>query len=200
MTSLAGVTPLVRVPTPNSPGLARMIDAGCLGAVVLHVESADGARLAVDSCKFAPPGRRGVTANWPQLGYRNHPPAQIRAAINDAMTVIAMIESPEGLERCEEIAAVDGIDIVQLGCNDFCDALGVPGQLRDPRVEEAMSRVIAACAKYGKVAGVGGLRSDPALTAQFDRAGVRYIAASNEWNSMRAAAAQAAQELRDCRA
>lgn len=193
---LAGVTPLVRVSDARSPDLARMIDAGCLGVIVPHVEDAADARAAVHACKFAPLGRRSVTANYSQLGYRSYPAAQVRSAINDAMTIVAMIESPQGVEQCESIAAVEGVDVLQLGCNDFCDALGIPGGLREPRVAEAMDRVIAACSRHGKVAGFGGLRTAPDLAAQFVAKGARYVAVGNEWNFMMSAAEQAAHALR----
>jgi 2-keto-3-deoxy-L-rhamnonate aldolase RhmA len=193
---LAGVTPLVRVPDADSPDLVRMIDAGCLGVIVPNVEDAGQAGRVARACRFAPRGHRAVTANWPQIGYRAFPAEKIRAALDASMTVVAMIESPLGVANCEEIAATDGIDIVQLGCNDFCASIGVPGQLRDARVEEAMDRILAACARHGKVAGVGGLRTAPDLSAHFIRKGVRYIAAGNEWNFMMNAASQAAAELR----
>ena len=195
--SLAGVTPLVRLPSHEAHVANRMLDAGALGVIAPHVESADEARAIVAACRFAPQGTRSVSYHWPHLGYRTHEdPAAVRAAFNKATTVVVMVESPQAVERADEIAAVPGVDIVHVGSVDLCDALGIPGRADDPRVTACFERVIAACRKHGKVAGIGGIGGQPALARRVVEMGARFLTAGIEWDLMLAAARQRVQSLR----
>lgn len=54
----AGITPLVRLPSHEAHVANRMLDAGALGVIAPHVESAEEARAVVAACKFAPEGTR----------------------------------------------------------------------------------------------------------------------------------------------
>ena len=51
-----------------------------------------------------------------------------------------MLETPQAIENVEEIAAVDGIDILLIGTNDLCMEMGIPGQFGDPRIGEIFER------------------------------------------------------------
>jgi 2-keto-3-deoxy-L-rhamnonate aldolase RhmA len=195
---LAGVTPLVRLPS-HAPDVAnRMLDAGAMGVVAPHVESADEARAIVSACKFSPQGARSVSYHWPHLGYRTHHDArEVSAAFNGATTVVVMLESPQAIERVDEIAAVAGVDIVHIGSVDLSDAMGVPGQLGDPRMMAAYERVITACRRHGKVAGIGGVGGRRDIATRVVGMGARYLTAGIDWDLMLVAARQRVQSLRE---
>jgi 2-keto-3-deoxy-L-rhamnonate aldolase RhmA len=94
--------------------------------------------------------------------------------------VIVMMEAAEALERVEEIAAVDGVDMMLVGTNDLTAEWGVPGQYDDPRVAGAYQRTIEACRKHGKHVGIGGLASRPDLVEQFVRMGARFVSTGTD--------------------
>ena len=192
-----GITPLVRVASHDAYYANRILDAGALGIVAPHVESADEALAIVQACKFAPLGRRSVAGNWPQLGYLTWPADQVRRLLNEKTTVIVMLETPEAIERADEIAAVPGVDIVHVGSTDLCDALGIPGKFGDPAIERCFQRVVTACRAHGKVAGAGGLGSATDVMQKMVRMGVRFVTAGNEWAFLIAAARQRAAMLRE---
>lgn len=191
-----GVTPLVRVPSHDSHYATRILDAGALGIVAPHVNTADEARRIVRACKFAPLGERSVAGQWPHFHYQAWPAADIRRVLNEQTMVIVMLETPEAVANAAEIAAVPGVDILHVGSTDLCDALGIPGQFGHPDVEKAFARVIAACKAHGKVTGVGGLGSDPVVAEKILRMGARFITVGNEWAFLLAMARQRAQALR----
>lgn len=193
----AGITPLVRVPSHDAHFANRILDAGALGVVVPHVNSAEEARHVVRACRFAPVGERSVAGSWPHLGYATWPADQVRKLLNEKTTVIVMLETPEAVARAAQIAAVPGVDILHIGSTDLCDALGVPGQFGHPDVEKAFGQVIDACRANGKVAGAGGLGSAPDVTKKVLQMGVRFITAGNEWAFMMQAAKQRAAMLRE---
>ncbi len=91
-----------------------------------------------------------------------------------------MMEAVAALERVEEIAAVEGVDMMLVGTNDLTAEWGVPGQYDDPRVAAAYERTIAACRRHGKHVGVGGLGSRPDLVERFVRMGARYVSTGTD--------------------
>lgn len=194
-----GITPLVRIPSHDGYYANRLLDAGALGIVAPHVNTAEQARQIVRACRFAPLGERSVAGNWPQLGYRAWPAEQARAALEAATTVIVMLETPEAVANADAIAAVPGVDILHVGSTDLCDALGVPGQYGHPEIERCFERVLAACRAHGKVAGAGGLGSAPQVVEKLVQRGVRFVTVGNEWAFMLAAARQRAEAMRRIR-
>jgi 2-keto-3-deoxy-L-rhamnonate aldolase RhmA len=193
---LAGITPLVRVPSHDSHYAARILDAGAMGVVVPHVNTADEARAIVSACKFAPLGERSVASSWPHMGYQSFPPDEIRRAFNQQTLVAVMLETPEAVANADAIAAVEGVDLLHIGSTDLCDAMGIPGQFSHPDVEKAFAKVIEACRRHGKIAGVGGMGTEPETTKKILRMGVRFVTAGNDWGFMMAAARQRASMLR----
>lgn len=194
---LVGVTPLVRVPNHAPEVMGRMLDAGALGVIAPHVESAAQARRIVDACKFAPCGHRSVSYQWPHLKYKAHADASaVRQAFNNATTVIVMIESAEAVERAVEIAAVPGVDMLHVGSADLADSLGVPGQLDSPAMLKSFERVIAACQQQGKVAGIGSAGGRPQLAEQVVRLGARFLSAGIDWDLMLSGSTQRVTSLR----
>ena len=192
-----GITPLVRVPSHDPHYAARLLDAGAMGIVFPHVNNADEASRAVRACRFAPNGERSVAGAWPQLGYRAWPADQVRRAFDRSVTVICMLETPEAVANANSIAAIPGVDILHIGTNDLCDAMGIAGQFQHPRIDTAFEGVVEACRVHGKFAGAGGLGNDPAVAQKAIGYGVRFVTAGNDWAFMLAAARQRATSLRD---
>jgi 4-hydroxy-2-oxoheptanedioate aldolase len=190
-----GVTPLVRVPATTPEYIGRVLDAGAMGIIAPHVRSAEQARAVVRAARFTPQGDRSANASLPQLQYRSFPVVQANAALNAATMVIVMMEALDALEHVEEIAAVDGVDMMLIGTNDLTAEWGIPGQYDDPRVAAAYERTIAACRTHGKHVGVGGLASRPDLVERFVRLGARYVSTGTDLGFLVAACAAKAKAV-----
>ncbi len=198
MAALAlGVTPFVRVPTTRPEHVNAALDAGALGVIAPHIRSAADAIRLVRSAKFPPLGERGAIGQLPHFGYRSHPTAEANKALNDATTVMVMMETVEALEHVEEIAEVDGVDMMMIGTNDLTAEMGIPGQYDHDRVHQAYERTIKACRKVGKHVGVGGLAGRPDLVAKFVKMGARYVSTGTDLGFLLAACTQKAKQVRD---
>ena len=191
-----GITAIVRVPSHDAHYANRILDAGAMGIVAPHVNNADEARQVVKACKFAPLGERSVAGTWPHFSYEAIAPDVVRQTLNDETIVIVMLETPEAVEHADEIAAVPGVDVVHIGSNDLCDAMGIPSQFTHPKIKEAFLKVIAACKKHKKICGAGGLGGAPDVAQKMIQLGVRFITAGNEWGFMMQAAKQRSTQLR----
>ena len=67
--------------------------------------------------------------------------------------MIIQIEGIEGITNFEEILDVNGVDVIFLGPYDLSQSLGIPGQVRHPKVINAMEAVINMARRRGKVIG-----------------------------------------------
>jgi len=157
-----GLFPFARVQEREYGGIGRLLDGGALGIVAPRVEGAAEAAAIARACRFAPRGQRSQLATVPQLGMRPTPAATLNPALDDATLVQILIETPAGVANADEIAAVDGVDMLAFGANDFTAELGVPGQYADPRVTDAVAALGEAAKRHGKLLMVGGI-SDPAM-------------------------------------
>jgi 2-keto-3-deoxy-L-rhamnonate aldolase RhmA len=193
----AGITPMVRVPNGNPEYIVPVLEGGALGVIVPHVRSADEARRVVAAARFAPSGERSMAGGMPQLKYRSFPRIEAMRALNDATMVVVMMETPEALEHVEEIAAVDGIDLLLVGTNDLTTEMGIVGEFDDPRVHDAYARTLAACRKYGKHVGVGGQPSRPDLSARYVKMGARFVSTGTDLTFMIGACERTARQVRD---
>ena len=115
------------------------------------VESAAEAEAVIAACRYPPEGRRSYGPTRLTL----RPGADAFAAAGQAVA-FAMVETREALERCEELAAVEGLDGLFVGPGDLGLSLGLgPGQDREePEIRDALARVLAACRRAGKRAAV----------------------------------------------
>ena len=141
-----GLFPFVRVREREYGALGPLLDCGAQGIIAPRVETAAEAAAIARACRFAPRGQR----------------SQVAAALDDATVVQILIATPAGVANADEIAAVDGVDMLAFGANDFTAELGVPGRYDDPRVTQAMTAVAGACKRHGKLLMVGGI-ADPAM-------------------------------------
>jgi 4-hydroxy-2-oxoheptanedioate aldolase len=73
---------------------------------------------------------------------------------NSKLLTIIQIESQKTMEHIDEIAAVDGVDVLFIGPLDLTVSLGVPQQPDHPLVRDAFAKVVRACRKAGKAAGL----------------------------------------------
>ncbi len=153
----AGITPIVRVPGFEHHHATRVLDGGAQGIVVPHVDDAETARRMVRNVRYPPLGKRSLYGALPQVDFEAHPVGELLEALNRATFLVLMIESAEGAEAADEIAAVEGVDALLIGTSDLTAELGIPGQLEHPRVVEVYEKVLAACKKHGKHAGMGGV-------------------------------------------
>ncbi|TMH42895.1 MAG: aldolase [Betaproteobacteria bacterium] len=190
-----GVTPLVRVAGLEHWHASRILDNGAQGVVVPHVDDAAQAARVASACRFPPVGKRSMGGGLQQLGFATMPVGDAARIVNSETLVVVMIESPQGVANCEEIAAVPGIDALLIGTNDLCFEMGIPGQFNDPRVAEAYKRVIAACRKHGRFPGMGGMYT-PELLERHIAMGVQLVLSGSDFSLLMQAGHERASLVR----
>jgi 4-hydroxy-2-oxoheptanedioate aldolase len=191
-----GVTPLARIAGHNFEDATRLLDMGALGIICPNVATRAQAEAFVKACRFPPLGERSVAGPGALQGYRATPLAEVNAQGNAATTLIAMLETPEGIANADAIAAVPGIDVLLIGSNDLCTALRIPGDLKNPKLRAAYETVAKACKTRNKVLGVGGIRGDVAHVAELVKLGARFVIAGSDVQYLMKAAREEVAALR----
>ncbi len=191
----AGITPLVRVPSHDHDQLTRSLDVGAMGVIVPHVETRAEAEQIADACRFPPRGHRSVAGPNPSNRYRAAPPRELLDAF-DAQTIVAvMLETPDAVERADEIAAVPGVDMVMLGPHDLTAEMGILGDFGDPAFLDAARTVARACRDHDVIFGIAGIRDQELLT-ELVGLGLRFVSAGTDVGFMAEAASAQASRLR----
>ena len=118
--------------------MGRILEAGATGIMYPRCDNAAEAREVVRWSKFAPLGQRGIDAANPDNPYCLMPLVEYLKAANEQTFIVIQIEDPSALAQVDEIAAVDGVDIVFFGPGDFSILSGIPGQMNHELIKDAM--------------------------------------------------------------
>ena len=132
-----GITPIVRICAGALDEGTRALDNGALGVIVPHVDTAERAKEIARAFRYPPLGTRSWGGPPAAYGFRAPGNAEAQAALNEAVLVVAMIESPQAVGNAQAIAAVEGIDCLLIGTSDLTAEMGISGQIDHPRVAEA---------------------------------------------------------------
>jgi 2-keto-3-deoxy-L-rhamnonate aldolase RhmA len=147
---LSGMTPIVRVYENSEGTILRYLETGALGIIVPHVNTAEDAQAAVNAVKYWPIGRRGAGSTTRAANYGlTQTATEYFAQANEQLLVVALIEEYRGIEKLDEILAVEGLDGIAIGPGDLSMSMGMPGQASHPDVQ----KLLLDATKRSKVAG-----------------------------------------------
>jgi 4-hydroxy-2-oxoheptanedioate aldolase len=145
-----GLDCFVRVPPTDYATVTRCFESGATGVMAAQITSAAHAEEFVQWAKFAPRGHRGLNPLGFDGGFGAIAMADFAVRSNRDTFVAIQIETAQAVEEVEDIAAVDGVDLLFVGPSDLSQALGVTGDIMHERCIEAVDRIAAACLANGK--------------------------------------------------
>lgn len=185
----ADIAKLVRVEGIDLPRFMHALDLGADGVLVPRLRSAEDARRCAEYCRYG--GARGVARynrswHWGASG-------RTLAEADEEVVCAIQIETREALEAVDEIAAVDGVDILFVGPADLAHSLGLHGPPDDPTLLVAAAAVAEAARASGKTAGV--LVGTLAQLRAYRDLGFRFLGCNSDGGLLTAAAASLADEL-----
>lgn len=151
------VDTLVRVSKGCYSDYVKPLEADASGIMIPHLMNAKEAKEIAWQTRFHPIGRRPLDGGNADGSYGMTDINDYVAMANEQRFVIVQIEDPEPMEDLEEIAAVDGIDMLFFGPGDFSQGIGAVGQWDHPEITRARKVVADVARKNNKFAGtVGG--------------------------------------------
>jgi 2-keto-3-deoxy-L-rhamnonate aldolase RhmA len=178
--------PLVRPQSAERLRIGRALDLGAHGVMLPQLQSAAEVRAAIPFLRYPPAGVRGVAlrTRGAAMGALGH--ADVARVVNERILGIVQVEAPGTVADADEIAALDGVDVLFVGPADLSHSLGVPGRFDDPVYLEALRTVVAACERHGKGAGI--LLYDETVIARHLELGFRFVGLGSEGSFVSAGA------------
>ena len=182
--AVAGGTahPIVRPPWNDMVVIKRLLDIGAQSLLIPYVQTAEEARNAVAFTRYPPHGVRGFATGPRANDYGRI--ADYVQTYADELCVLVQVETRQGLDNLEAIAAVDGVDGVFIGPADLAAALGHAGDLKHPEVQAAIEDAIRRLVAAGQPPGI--LTGDEVLARRYLELGCLFVAVGSDLALLRA--------------
>ena len=169
----AGVAPIIRVGDNDERLILRALDVGADGVQVPQINSIADAEKVIHSAKYSPLGERGLSVFTRAGNYfadegKDHTDRQ-----NEETMIVVHIEGKVGLDNLDEIMTAQAIDVLFLGPYDISQSLGMPGDVRNPVVEQALKEATDKARAQGRA--VGSYAKDIEMGKWLIDLGVQYI-------------------------
>ncbi len=163
---------IIRVESNARQRVHRVLDLGAHGIMFPRIDNAEQARDAVAAMRYPPGGVRGVAFANRACEFGSNFRSYMQTA-HDALLCVVQIETEAAVKNVEEIAAVDGVDVLFIGPSDLSQSMGILGEFRHPTFIDAIERTSRAAGKFGKTAGI--LLPKPEDFAFFHEFGFRFL-------------------------
>lgn len=134
--------PVVRVPTNEPVIIKRLLDIGFYNFLIPFVETEEQAVNAVASTRYPPEGIRGVSVSHRANMFGTVP--DYFAQSNKNITILVQIESQQGVDNVDAIAATAGVDGIFVGPSDLAAALGHLGNASHPKYRKLSNTFLRA--------------------------------------------------------
>lgn len=145
--------PLIRIPVLSRVEIKRALDIGAHGVMAPSVNNRADAEEAVRACRYAPRGVRGMAATIVRATNYGRTWRDYIKHADDDVLLICQIESREAIEKLDEIAGTEGVDMLFIGPMDLSADLGHLGEPEHPENLAAIAKVEAAAKRHGKLLG-----------------------------------------------
>ena len=187
-----GAASMVRVSGIDTAEMKRALDWGPAGVMVPSVNTVEEAERVVRAVRIPPLGARGAASSTRASGYGFRYREYLERA-NDGLLTVAQIESVTGLENCEGIAAVDGVDVLFVGPTDLAVSMEVAEPATDARFGEALALVARVAKAAGKAAGI--LARNGVEAERYRAMGYRFISLGSDRGLLAEGFRRAAEQL-----
>ena len=169
----AGGDVVLRVPAADPVILKHALDRGFRSIMAPMIEDAAAAKGFAQASLYPPRGRRGYAAGVVRASGFGADGGYAREG-HDDLLLIAQIESLAAAAAIPGIAAVEGIDMLFLGPNDFSGTMGMLERLGAPEVLEALEKAENAILASGRW--LGSIPRPGRTARELHERGVRMIA------------------------
>jgi 4-hydroxy-2-oxoheptanedioate aldolase len=192
----AGIDNFVRVPSPDPSLITRLLDSGVQGVMIPDLKTPDEVVQVVKAVKYPPEGTRSIVLRRMHTDFQKLDAVEMTRRSNEQTLIIIQIENKSALDRVEEIAKIEGVDVLFMGPNDLAESLGHLGQTDHPEVLSAIEKVIDTCLEAGIFFGMT-LPPNLRNAEKWLKRGLRLVSYSNDIELIVGGASQGVKNIRD---
>jgi 4-hydroxy-2-oxoheptanedioate aldolase len=186
-------TPVVRIDELSRPKAQRILDAGAMGIMFPRIDNAEEAKLAASLLFYPPKGIRGMAKMVRASGFGKT--VNEYESMQKKLIGIIQVETVNAVKEINDMAAVDGIDVLFVGPSDLTMALGIFNQFDHAVYQRAIKDVTDAAKKHGKAAGV--LLQDISEYKMYHQLGYRFLASGGDAAFVAKGAAQTVKQMNE---
>ncbi len=151
---MGGIETIIRLPSNQRKDIVKFMDMGADSLLLPMTNCAEDIRQVVKYAKYSPLGERGISTMRAHTLYSPPPLLEYMRSANERTAVYAQIETAEGVERIDEILAVDGVAGFFMGPNDLSDSYGCLGDKAAPQILAAIGKTAESAKRAGKKCGI----------------------------------------------
>ncbi|WP_313185254.1 HpcH/HpaI aldolase family protein [Lacrimispora sp.] len=192
---ISGIVPIVRIRQNNRSMILQSLDGGSLGIMVPETSSRRDVEEMIYNSYYSPIGGRGFSPSHRAAGYGFMDGKEYAGLANEHVMTIAYCETAEALNNLDDMLGVPGLDVMWIGPMDLSQALGVIGDSRHPKVQEAVAHIIERCKAAGVAAGTIAANGEEAK--KLLDMGVQFIGLSSDQAMIAYAGKAFMKELKD---
>lgn len=188
------MAPFVRVPQNDVNVIKPVLDMGIAGIIIPQVNSADGAKKAVQACRYPPVGVRGF---GPQRRMR-YGVTSMESYLNEMEVepiIVIQMEHIDVVEQIDAMLDVEEIGVFCFGPNDLAGSIGKLGQLDDPDVVAAIDAISKKVVDRGRVLGTS-IGYNPENYERWIDRGATWINLDVDWDQLFRDSGRVLQEVR----
>jgi 4-hydroxy-2-oxoheptanedioate aldolase len=146
------IVPLIKLKDNDPVLISDAMNTGAPVIKVPHVTSAEDLKRATDAAYFHPRGSRGLCTVSRANKYAQGKMVDLIEWTNAEAMVIPIIEDKEAVDHIDEIMAVPGIEMYDIGPVDLSHSYHLPPDkgFGNPEIAAALEKILAAADKHGK--------------------------------------------------
>tara|TARA_B100000780_G_C21109363_1_gene448212 strand:- start:749 stop:1504 length:756 start_codon:yes stop_codon:yes gene_type:complete len=167
------VSPIMRVGNINEDDILKALDIGMHGIQIPNVTNAEDINKIITYSKYPPVGNRGFSPFTRSGGYSLENATTITEIANQNTLIGINVEGVEAINNIDQIIEVPELDIIFIGLFDLSKALGIPGEVDNPRVTNYLKELTEKILQSGKYPGTIATSKDKVLA--FQDIGLKYI-------------------------
>ncbi|KPL24226.1 MAG: 2-dehydro-3-deoxyglucarate aldolase [Bacteroides sp. SM1_62] len=185
---------IVRVEALVRQRVSRVLELGADGVLFPQIQNAREAEQAISFMRYPPDGKRGMASMVRATDFSQNFKKYYDGYRENVLGII-QIETLESLNHLDDIANIDGVDVLFVGPADMSLALGIFQQWDHPRYIETLERVRDAATKAGKATGT--LLRNKGEYEKYYKLGYRLIGCGSDSVFVFQGALNMARELND---
>jgi len=186
--------PIVRVEALVRQRVSRLLDMGAGGILFPQIQDKNEAEQAISFMRYPPDGVRGMAYMIRATDFGQSFESYYKGYKENVLGII-QIETLESLNHLDDIANIDGVDVLFVGPADLTLALGIFKQFDHPDYIETLKKVQKAAQKAGKSTGT--LMANPSEYEKYYNLGFRMLACGSDSVFVNQGAISMVNELKD---
>ena len=149
---VSGAVTMVKAKSNDPIVISDMMNAGAPICKIPHARSPEDLRRAADSAFFHPRGHRGLCAASRANLFGAGLLADLMESTNALGQIVPILEDREAVDRIDELMAVDGIELYDIGPQDLAHSYGLSPDkgFANPQVSRALDKIVESANKHGK--------------------------------------------------